>query len=238
MKKLLILLAIATSLYACNTSKKIGDKDRIVLIETQYGDMKIKLYDQTPKHRDNFVKLASEGFFDATLFHRVIQDFMIQGGDPDSKGAEANKMLGEGGPGYQIDAEFNNKLFHKKGVLAAAREGDASNPERKSAGSQFYIAKGRVYTAEELDKAITKINAKRLARSKNNVLEDNEKFVLSEAQKEAYTTIGGIPHLDGQYTVFGEVIEGLNVIDSIAKVKTNMFDRPLEDIKIKVKVIE
>lgn len=238
MKKLLLLLAVTTMFTACKTPKKLGDKNRVVLIETQYGDMKIKLYDETPKHRDNFVKLASEGFFDSTLFHRVIQDFMIQGGDPNSKNASASKMLGEGGPGYQIDAEFNTNLIHKKGVIAAAREGDDNNPERKSAGSQFYIAQGHVYTAEELESAIDKINAKRQARSKNNILSEKEKLVLSEAQKEIYTTIGGIPHLDGQYTVFGEVIEGLNVIDSIAKVKTNLFDRPLEDIKIKVKIIE
>ena len=124
MKKLLVLICIAALFTACKTQKKLGDKERVVLIETPYGDMKIKLYDETPKHRDNFVKLASEEFFDSTLFHRVINGFMIQGGDPDSKDAPAEKMLGEGGPGYQIDAEFNPKLFHKKGVLAAAREGD------------------------------------------------------------------------------------------------------------------
>jgi len=238
MKKLLVLICIAALFTACKTQKKLGDKERVVLIETPYGDMKIKLYDETPKHRDNFVKLASEEFFDSTLFHRVINGFMIQGGDPDSKDAPAEKMLGEGGPGYQIDAEFNPKLFHKKGVLAAAREGDSSNPERKSAGSQFYIAQGRVYSPEELENTIKKINLKRAARCTNESQIEKEKLVLSEEQKKAYTTIGGIPHLDGQYTVFGEVIEGLNVIDSIAKVKTNMFDRPLEDIKMKVKVIE
>lgn len=265
------MLVVAAAVFtSCNSQKKIGDTGRIVLIETSLGNMKVKLYDETPKHRDNFIKLASEKFFDETLFHRVINEFMIQGGDPDSKDAPADKMLGEGGPGYQLDSEINTKLFHKKGVLAAAREGDSSNPERKSAGSQFYIAQGKVYSLEELDKLVVKINKRRengifeisLSQNANKLqalqrddmqkyyatvdslnksaekLIEKDKLVLTEEQKTIYTTIGGIPHLDGQYTVFGEVIEGLDVLDKIAALEKNEFDRPIEDIKMKISIVE
>jgi cyclophilin family peptidyl-prolyl cis-trans isomerase len=270
MRKILLLLATIAIFSSCNTQKKLGDTGRIVLVETSLGNMKIRLYDETPKHRDNFIKLVSENFFDETLFHRVINEFMIQGGDPDSKDAPAEKMLGEGGPGYQIDAEIVPALFHKKGVLAAAREGDSSNPERKSAGSQFYIAQGKVYTPEELDKLELKINKRRKkalfnislsenAESLQKLLEkdvdkyalavdslnklaevklEKEMLVFTEEQKIAYTTVGGIPHLDGQYTVFGEVIEGLDVLDKIAAVEVNELDRPLEDLKMKISIIE
>lgn len=270
MKKIFLLLAIVSIIVSCTTQKKLGTKDRLVLIETAYGNMKVKLYDETPKHRDNFISLAADKFYDGTIFHRVINEFMIQGGDPDSKEATIDKELGEGGPGYQLDAEFNANLFHKKGVLAAAREGDSVNPERKSAGSQFYIAQGKTYTEEELDLAVRKINQRRenkifemsissnaerlekvqaedlkkyyaLVDSLNHEAEKlilKEKFVLSEAQKKAYTTVGGIPHLDGQYTVFGEVVEGLDVLDKIASVNVNNQDRPLEDIEMKISIIK
>jgi len=270
MRKLLLLVTIVCTLAACSSNKKLGTKDRVVLIETSLGNMKVKLYDETPLHRDNFIKLTSEKFFDGTLFHRVINSFMIQGGDPDSKDAPAGKMLGEGGPGYQIKAEINSKLFHKKGVLAAAREGDSVNPERKSAGSQFYLAQGKVYTEEEIASTIDKINSKRNYRlfkrlEANNKarlsklqqedikayylavdslnqevdkIAEKEKLVLSQEQIKAYTTVGGIPHLDGQYTVFGEIIEGLEVLDKIAAVQTDKHDRPLENIKMKISIIK
>lgn len=267
----MLTLVLAVALGACKNKKPVQKTDRVVLIETEYGNMKIKLYDETPKHRDNFIKLAEKGFFDGTLFHRVIDGFMIQGGDPDSKNAKPGQMLGEGGPGYQIDAEFKKELFHKRGVLAAAREGDISNPERKSAGSQFYIAQGKVYKPEELDGLVEKMNERRrsmifnrLKAAKNKEITDlqkagemiklqevvnslkaevdkvweKDKLVLSEEQKKAYTTVGGIPHLDGQYTVYGEVIEGMDVIDKIASAEKDKYDRPLKDIKMKVKVVK
>lgn len=264
-----IALAIAAS--SCKNKKAEPKTDKVVLIETEFGKMKIRLYDETPMHRDNFVKLAEKGFFDGTLFHRIIDGFMIQGGDPDSKEAKPGQRLGEGGPGYQIDAEIKKELFHKKGVLAAAREGDKTNPERKSAGSQFYIAQGRVYQPDEIDNVVEKINNKRrtyiferLKEGKKKEMDDlqksgdmiklqevvtalntevdklweNDKLVLSEEQKNAYTTVGGIPHLDGLYTVFGELIEGMDVIDKIAKQEKDNFDRPLKDVKMKVRVLK
>ncbi|MCH4895398.1 peptidylprolyl isomerase [Marinilabiliaceae bacterium JC040] len=261
MKKL-----IAISLFSLFLIYGCGQKEKIVKIETPYGDMKIKLYNQTPKHRDNFLKLVNEKFYDGTIFHRVIKDFMIQGGDPDSKTADINAHLGEGGPGYDIDAEIVSGLFHKKGVLAAARESDSVNPKKKSSGSQFYIVQGNVYTKESLEKSVKRINDRRLSRFRSKYFlkhakdfeatqkdgskaikalsdrllkEVNELFKakelkLSKEQIEAYTSVGGTPHLDGEYTVFGEVIEGLDVIDKIAEQVTNREDRPLKDIKIKI----
>lgn len=271
MKRLLILLAvIALAVVSCK-NKEPKDYKGIVLIQTEYGDIKLRLYDETPLHKENFIKLADKGYYDGTLFHRVIDGFMIQGGDPDSKKAKAGKMLGEGGPGYQLKAEIKSNLFHKKGVIAAAREGDKVNPKRKSAGSQFYLTQGRVYEEDEIKDLADKINTRRrsmifekLKGEKSAVLErlqqkgdmiklqeevsklnedvdklfEQDKLVLSKEQIDAYTTIGGVPHLDGLYTVFGEVIEGLDVIDKIAAVKTDNNDRPLEDIKMKVKVLE
>jgi cyclophilin family peptidyl-prolyl cis-trans isomerase len=190
--------------------------ERIVLISTSYGDMKIKLYNETPKHRDNFVKLVKQGYFDGTLFHRVIKGFMIQGGDPDSREAKPGQALGMGGPNYTIPAEFNHKYFHKKGALAAARQGDQTNPKKESSGSQFYIVQGKKYTQSEI------------------VAQGAE---MTPEQRKAYTTIGGTPFLDNNYTVFGEVIEGLDVIDKIAAVKTAPGDRPVEDVKVTAKMI-
>lgn len=267
----MLVLVIALSMSGCKNKKALSKTDKVVLIETEYGNMKIKLYDETPKHRDNFIKLADKGFFDATLFHRVIDGFMIQGGDPDSKNAKSGQRLGEGGPGYQVEAEFRKELFHKRGVIAAAREGDAVNPERKSAGSQFYIAQGRVYKPEEIDSVVEKINRRRrsmifdrLKEGKRKEMDDlqksgdmiklqevvnslnqeveriweKEKLQLTEEQKTAYTTVGGIPHLDGQYTVFGEVIEGMDIIDKIAAVDRDKYDRPLKDVRMKVKILK
>ena len=213
----------STSVWAQKEQKEKTEKEpkeTMVIISTEYGDMKIKLYDQTPYHRDNFLKLARQGFYDGTLFHRVIKDFMIQGGDPDSKNAQPSQQLGMGGPGYTVPAEINPDLFHKKGVLSAARTGDQGNPQRRSSGSQFYVVQGKTATEAELKGM------------------ESRGFVFSDAQKEAYKTIGGIPFLDGQYTVFGEVVEGLEVIDKIAATQTAPGDRPLKDVKMTVKVVE
>ena len=193
----------------------------LVLIETPYGDMLAELYDNTPKHRDNFTKLAEKGYFDGLLFHRVINGFMIQGGDPNSKNAPKGKRLGAGGPGYQIDSEFNPENIHVKGALAAARMGDEVNPEKKSSGSQFYIVQGRKLTEEQLKQ-----------------VEERKGIHYSDEQKKMYMEIGGTPFLDMDYTVFGRVIEGLDVIDKIAKSKTGHGDRPIKDIWMKIKVIK
>jgi len=265
---LIILLAGA---YSCKTPVKLGKKNRIVQIDTEYGAVKIKLYDETPGHRDNFIKLAHKGFFDGTLFHRVIDGFMIQGGDPDSKGAKAGMMLGEGGPGYDIPAEFHPNLFHKKGVIAAAREGDQVNPKRESSGSQFYIAQGKVYEPDALEALIVSINKKRAnavfenqraqykeeltqlqkdgefdlfntkmeeMKQKIDSISKSQTLVLTDSMKEAYSTIGGIPHLDQAYTVFGEVIEGLGIIDKIAAEETDENNRPLKDVNMKITIIQ
>ena len=185
-----------------------------VLIKTTLGDIVIALYDETPLHRDNFIKLVNGNFYDGILFHRIIQYFMIQAGDPDSKNAPKEARLGGGGPGYTIPAEFNDNLFHKRGAVAAARLGDQMNPAKASSGSQFYIVDGRVFSNEEL------------------AMFAQRQIHLSETQKATYTTIGGAPHLDGNYTVFGEVMEGLEVVDKIAATAKDGFDRPLNDVKI------
>jgi len=198
-----------------------------VKIQTTMGDIIVRLYDATPIHRDNFVKLAKEGYYDGTLFHRVIKNFMIQGGDPDSKNAPAGKMLGEGNPGYTLEAEFRPGLYHKRGALAAAREGDDTNPERRSSGSQFYIVWGRTFTPGQLEYL-----------SEMLAYKHPETGGLSEQQRKIYATFGGTPHLDGTYTVFGEVEEGLNIVEKIQNVSTDPADRPLDDIVIKVTVIE
>jgi len=195
--------------------------EQLVKISTEYGDMVIKLYNGTPLHRDNFIKLAKGHFYDGTLFHRVIKNFMIQGGDPDSKGAAPGQKLGNGGPGYTIPAEFRKEYFHKKGVLAAARESDDVNPDKASSGSQFYIVQGRKWTNTEL-----------------NTMEQQRHHLIPWEQKEVYMKIGGTPHLDGEYTVFGEVITGLEVIDSIAALPGDRMNRPLKDVKMTVTLIE
>ena len=210
MKKISIIVALAlVSAMAFAQSTK-------VLIETTKGNMTVMLYDDTPLHRDNFVKLAESGFYNDLLFHRVINNFMIQGGDPMSKNAAPNVRLGNGGPGYTIPAEIVYPThFHKKGALAAARTGDNVNPKRESSGSQFYIVQGQKYTDMKLDQF-----EKALGKTFTN------------KERDAYATIGGTPHLDNQYTVFGEVVEGLGVVDKIAAVETAPGDRPVEDVKI------
>lgn len=197
-----------------------------VLIHTDFGVMVIELSDSTPGHRDNFLKLASEGFYNDLLFHRVINGFMIQGGDPESRGAEPNTRLGGGGPGYTIPAEIRADHLHVKGALAAARQGDAVNPEKKSSGSQFYIVQGKTWTDSQLSQMEMRANA---------VMPS---FKFSEENKEVYKTVGGTPFLDMNYTVFGQVIEGLDIIDSIANVKTLPGDRPVEDVKFSVEILK
>ncbi|MBI1221908.1 MAG: peptidylprolyl isomerase [Bacteroidetes bacterium] len=196
-------------------------KQKMVEIITDFGTMKVRLYDETPLHRDNFLKLANEGFYDGLLFHRVIRNFMIQGGDPNSKNAGPDAQLGGGGPGYTIPAEFNPALYHKKGALAAARMGDQVNPQKASSGSQFYIVQGSVMDEQKLGMMTAQSGVK-----------------YSPEQIQAYTTIGGTPFLDGQYTVFGEVVEGLDVIDKIAAVQTRPGDRPVQDVKMTIRVVK
>jgi cyclophilin family peptidyl-prolyl cis-trans isomerase len=214
----LIALFLSTNI---NTDAQMIDKS-IILLETPYGNMKIKLYDETPMHKENFLKLVSEKFFDDQIFHRVIEDFMIQAGDPNSKNAPPGKPLGFGDLGYTIPAEFNKNLYHKKGALAAARQPDNVNPSKESSASQFYIVQGKVYPNHILD-----------------MMEQRNKHIkFTDEQRNIYSTIGGTPHLDYAYTVFGEVIEGIDVIDKIAAVETDSRDRPLKDIKIKISLVE
>ena len=227
MKKTLFTLLAIVSLYTAfaqdysNVTKKDRKKD--VLLQTSFGDIIVRLSDSTPLHRDNFLSLVKRGFYDSVLFHRVIQNFMIQGGDPDSKHAKPGEPLGEGGPSYRIPAEFRQTLFHKKGVIAAARD---NNPEKASSGCQFYIVQGKTFT----DGALETLETKRLLRK------------IPTDQREAYKTIGGTPHLDQNYTVFGEVVKGLDVVDKIAATPTSKGedrDRPLSDVKIiKAKLIK
>ena len=189
------------------------------LIETDYGNMKVMLYDSTPLHKENFIKLVNEKFYDDLLFHRIISGFMIQGGDPNSKNASPTARLGGGGPGYQIPAEIG--AYHFKGTLAAARTGDGVNPQRKSSGSQFYIVQGR---------SISESNLRQIEQSQN--------IKYSEEDITRYINQGGTPMLDNQYTVFGEVVEGLDVIDKIAAVQTGPGDRPVKDVKMKIRIVK
>jgi len=193
----------------------------LVELETEFGTMTILLYDATPKHRDNFIKLVEEEFYNDLLFHRVINGFMLQGGDPNSKNAQAGTMLGTGGPGYLIDAEFSDTLVHVKGALAAARTGGPGNPDKKSSGSQFYIVHGRDVSERDLQ-----------------MTEARQDFRYSKEVKEMYLKEGGTPFLDQDYTVFGRVIKGLEIIDKIAAIATNPQDRPNKDVKMKMKIIK
>lgn len=251
-----------------DSSEKEKNSEPIVLIETSLGNIKVKLYNETPIHRDNFLKLAKQGFYDGVIFHRVINNFMIQGGDPTTKSPTEGAEYGEGDAGYTINAEFNSKLFHKKGALAAAREGDDVNPEKKSSSSQFYIVQGKVFTPEQLVLLANKKNLNlrnvihnnliaekadriidkgenpdfnKIAQETKDTLEQilskRELYGFEDFKADFYTTIGGTPHLDGDYTVFGEVIEGLDVVDKIAAVKTGKYDRPIENITMKMRVL-
>ena len=240
-------------------------------IATTAGDIKIRLYDDTPLHRDNFLKLAKEGYYDGVLFHRVINDFMVQTGDPDSKDAPSGAMLGSGGPDYTIPAEIvYPKHYHKYGALAAARTGDEMNPERRSSGSQFYIVTGKKYIPQQLSRMeemsvqkqlqsyfmelqrqhMDTIRQLRLSKDsvglenlRQELIKETEANVkpvtMTEEQVRDYTSIGGTPHLDGQYTVFGEVLEGMETVEKIQNAETDGRDRPVEDIRIiSIKVVE
>lgn len=270
MRKYLIVLFVFLSTSAMLAAQ---DSTRLILIRTTYGNIKIRLYNETPLHRDNFIKLIEKGFFDSLLFHRVITKFMIQGGDPDSRKARPREKLGEGGPGYTVPAEFRPALFHKRGVLAAARDGDEENPEQASSGCQFYITQGKVFTDSLLnlaEKRITRMKAyNKVVRNPANVelfrqyslyqkkeIPDSMKAVkaridlltdaevakmepyrIPEDQRIIYKTEGGTPHLDGSYTVFGEVIEGMDVVDRIASAPRDENDRPKEDVRMYIRIV-
>jgi len=243
-----------------------------VKIATALGDIIVRLYDETPRHRDNFLKLVREGYYDGTIFHRVIKDFMIQGGDPDSRNPQPGRQYGVGGPDYTIEAEIQPALIHKRGALAAARQGDEVNPERRSSGSQFYIVWGQTYNPGQLNQmgrqlqqmaeqqtfnSLVQQNRSRVMELRRNrdqaglmalqeeLVAQTQKMVreqgpygLTEEQKQTYSTVGGTPHLDGQYTVFGEVEQGLDIVGQIQQVQTLRGDRPKEDIVMSVTVME
>lgn len=278
MKKatVVLLTILVCGFVACKSDKKAKDmsEETKLKIETTAGDIVVKLYNETPQHRDNFIKLAENGTYEGTLFHRVIKDFMIQAGDPDSKNASKGQMLGAGDVGYTIPAEFvYPKYFHKNGALSAARQGDNVNPQKASSGCQFYIVTGKVYSDSALLSMEQQMNQMRFNNLFNTLASKHAKdiykmrkagdqeglmnlqdtliaqvekqlagqpeFRFTPEQVKAYTTVGGTPHLDGEYTVFGEVLEGMDVVDKIQRVKTDRNDRPEEDVKIiKVEVLK
>lgn len=268
---LLLILAVCGMVVCAGCQQKTKSSmsqgnETLVRLETTQGNITLKLYDETPKHRDNFIKLVKDGVYDSTLFHRVIRNFMIQAGDPQSKTASDTAMLGNGDVGYTVPAEFNPKFFHKRGVLAAARQGDEVNPDRESSGCQFYIVTGRKFSEAQLINLENQMNEARvesvfqelarkhmkeiykLRRAGDNdgllELQDTlEAQARAQAGKEpalkftkeqiqAYTTVGGAPHLDGAYTIFGEVVEGMDVVEKIGNAKTGRADRPVVDIRI------
>lgn len=264
---LLIVGIVGAGLSCSNAEQK--SKEDLVVISTDFGDIKLKLYDDTPEHKKNFLKLIDESYYDGLLFHRVMQNFMIQGGDPDSKNAASGKRLGSGNPGYTIPAEILPQHIHKKGALAAARRGGSSNPEKRSSGSQFYIVQGEVFTPGKLDTMEMMKNSRakndfmkqkfneakpqldqfrknndqdgfnifvsQLRASTDSAWVNEPKFSFTDEQREAYSTIGGYPSLDSEYTVFGEVVEGFEVLDKIAAVETDAYNRPKTDIKMEIK---
>jgi cyclophilin family peptidyl-prolyl cis-trans isomerase len=275
MMKPFLFLIFSSLFLVTGCAQKEDKNDYLVTIKTKHGDMVAILYDETPKHKANFIKLAKEKFYDSLLFHRVIQNFMIQGGDPDSRNAEPGRNLGMGGPGYTIEAEFNPHLFHEKGALSAARLPDNQNPAKASSGSQFYIVQGSV--VKESDVEYLKVDQAKLGplfrqftmNPANKAVVDslNQVYMtgdmvayqqeiyqliprlekesgvkilkdIPEERIKAYTTVGGSPHLDDEYTVFGKVIKGLDVLDKIAAEPTVRGDRPFEDIKMVITVEE
>ena len=273
MKNTFFAAILAILLVAC-TSKP---KETLVSITTPYGDIVVKLYDSTVKHKENFMKLADAGYFNGTLFHRVISKFMIQGGDPSSRNAKPGVLLGDGDTNYTVPFEYVPSYLHKRGAFAAARENDDVNPSKASSASQFYIVQGKVFTNDELDAVELKVErrtkqyimmdflkkegkedelkgfrqmadrrdtaAMRMVISKyRNAIEAEymrtKPFKITDEQRRIYTTIGGTPHLDGAYTVFGEVISGMEIVDKIAAVKTDTNDRPVTDIPMTIKILK
>ena len=271
--KLLALILMAATINSCgagasqNAKAQTADNETKVLIKTTVGDITIKLYNETPQHRDNFIKLVNEHYYDSILFHRVIKDFMVQAGDPESKNAEKGVQLGAGGPGYTIPAEFvYPKYFHKRGALSAARQADQVNPERKSSGSQFYIVTGKKYGKYDLQDMEKQLNDQQgqgifdrlcsenidsimklqqagdrdglmklqdeLVAKTDAILKEKGPFKFTKEQVDAYMEDGGTPFLDNQYTVFGEVIDGMKTVDKIESAGTDMSDRPRKDIRI------
>lgn len=281
LRRIIAVLALPVIVVFC-TSFIAADNRSKVLIHTDFGDIKIALYDETPKHRDNFLKLVKNRTLDSTLFHRVIKQFMIQGGDPESKKAKAGAMLGNGGVGYTLPAEIHPSLYHKRGALAAARLSDDVNPNHESSGSQFYIVEGSVFTDSSLDVLIRQrmeqpvkqrifdayINKPENAAMKSGFIRAQQRAmqlrnpdslnyysaiinpiieaefaktphrVITPEQRKVYTTFGGTPFLDGAYTVFGEVVDGMEVVDVIASQPKDKNDRPLKDVRMTVKIIK
>lgn len=264
----IVFVVLLAAVFSCGNTKPQNNEAQI-LIKTEYGNIKIKLYDKTTEHKKNFEKLVNERFYDDLLFHRVIQNFMIQGGDPESKNAAPGKMLGGGSLDYTLPAEILPEYYHKRGAVAAARRGGPSNPEKRSSASQFYIVQGRTFSVGALDtlemaknqQLINEMMREQLTavqpeieqfRANNDregfnqkVAEIREKvdsllevrglgFKFSGKQREIYTTVGGYPSLDGDYTVFGEVVEGMDVVDKITALETDGNDRPLQDVKMKI----
>jgi cyclophilin family peptidyl-prolyl cis-trans isomerase len=287
MKKILLLLAILGNMIVLAQKPKVTPKNKpikkpikelkeYVKISTNFGDMIFVLYDETPKHRDNFKKLIKQKYYDDLLFHRIIRDFMIQGGDPESRNADSLKMLGNSGPGYTIPAEFNRDIIHTKGALAAARTGDDINPNKESSGSQFYIVQGKKLTKKELEEIMNGRNYQRKQQVFNKMLAKDssiannlsliqqtqgndavqkyitqhlgpaiddvykkEEYIYNGNQINAYTQLGGTPFLDQDYTVFGQMISGFDVLDKIAIVYTNpQTNRPFIDVKMKISIIK
>lgn len=224
MKKYILILLISICLQAPVIIGQTAELIPLTKIQviTDSGVISLILYDDTPLHKENFIKLIKEGYFDGQLFHRLIKGFMIQAGDPNSKNAEKGELLGQGGPGYTIPAEIRSEHFHKKGALAAARRGDDVNPLKASSGSQFYIVQGNRFTKAQLDLMV----------------ERKMHGPFTREQIEAYTTIGGSPHLDGNYTVFGEVTDGFDVLDKLLNSPVDAYDRPINDIKFSIKIIQ
>lgn len=273
-RRTIILILILVSMIKTGVSQSFSKET--ILISTIHGNMKLKLFNETPLHRDNFLKLVRAHFYDSLMFHRVIAEFMIQGGDPDSKTADQFKVLGDGDLNYTVSAEFRPELFHKKGMLCAARNGDDVNPTKASSACQFYIVQGKPRTEEDLKSFERRINKPLINRLKDSVLnlpensflkekiaafkgvnndslliytkvwtEKTDKayelaphYTFPEAHKAVYKSLGGTPHLDTNYTIFGEVIEGLEVIDRIAAARTGKNDRPLTDIRMKITIVE
>jgi len=266
MKRFVFAFLMFSTIFFLSTSCSFslnGSKEKIIIIETTLGTIRVKLYNETPLHRDNFIKLVKDGYYNGQLFHRVINNFMIQAGDPATRINSTPEEKKNNGPGYTIPAEFNPSLFHKKAAIAAAREGDIVNPEKRSSGSQFYIVQGKIFSDAELDQVEKRINDqskqalffKYINEEKERAMENEEPidyakiqqaatlslqkdinnlpvFSIPPEQRSVYKSLGGTPHLDGSYTVFGEVIEGIEIIDKIAGVKTSDSDKPLTDVYI------